>query len=123
MKLTLRSDAFAAVAALLLVCSSIIQPGASFQLRQCSRTLAPCSSQFRLSRVLDRTPMMFFQSGGLGSKGLESFHRAQWDLYVKNHVGHWVGIQTGYDPEVVDVADYMYTEVDLGPRLSIRIQW
>lgn len=37
----------------------------------------------------------------------------QWDLLTNYQLGLWKGIQTGYDPLNDDVADYMYTEVDL----------
>jgi len=36
------------------------------------------------------------------------FDKAQWDLLLKNHVGEWLGLQTGYDPANDEVADYMY---------------
>lgn len=52
-------------------------------------------------------------AGPLGSEELQTFHNAQWDLYVRNHAGYWKGVQTGYDPENVEVADFMYTEVNL----------
>ena len=37
----------------------------------------------------------------------------QWDLFTNYQLGSWKGVQTGYDPLNDDVADYMYTEVDL----------
>lgn len=52
-------------------------------------------------------------AGPLGTTELQTFHNAQWDLYLKHHAGYWKGIQTGYDPENAEVADYMYTEVNL----------
>lgn len=52
-------------------------------------------------------------AGPLGSEELQTFHNAQWDLYVRNHAGYWKGVQTGYDPENAEVADFMYTEVNL----------
>lgn len=52
-------------------------------------------------------------AGPLGSEELLTFHNAQWDLYVRNHAGYWKGVQTGYDPENIEVADFMYTEVNL----------
>jgi len=52
-------------------------------------------------------------AGPLGPSELEAFHTAQFDLYLKHHAGYWKGIQTGYDPENEEVADFMYTEVNL----------
>ena len=59
---------------------------------------------------------IFSSTGGAGPLGpleLQKFHRAQWELYIKNHAGYWKGVQTGYDPENDEVADFMYTEVNL----------
>ena len=52
-------------------------------------------------------------SSGLGANELELFHKNQWELYTQHHVGHWFGIQSGYDPDIVEVEDYMYCEVKL----------
>lgn len=52
-------------------------------------------------------------AGPLGPSELEAFHTAQFDLYLKYQSGYWKGIQTGYDPENDEVADFMYTEVNL----------
>jgi Domain of unknown function (DUF3598) len=52
-------------------------------------------------------------SGTMGVSELQKFHNAQWDLYLKHHAGYWKGVQTGYDPENEEVADFMYTEVNL----------
>lgn len=52
-------------------------------------------------------------AGPLGPLELQKFHSAQWELYIKNHAGYWKGVQTGYDPENDEVADFMYTEVNL----------
>ena len=52
-------------------------------------------------------------SSGLGANELELFHKNQWELYTQHHVGHWFGIQAGYDADVAEVEDYMYCEVKL----------
>lgn len=41
---------------------------------------------------------------------VETFHKNQWELYLQHHVGRWVGIQAGYDPDLVEIEDYMYCE-------------
>lgn len=38
---------------------------------------------------------------------------AQFALLLEYHTGNYIGIQTGYDPENDDVADYMYCEANL----------
>lgn len=52
-------------------------------------------------------------TGPFDALELQKFHTAQWELYIKNHAGYWKGVQTGYDPENDEVADFMYTEVNL----------
>ena len=78
----------------------LYQQSTSFQL----------SKNFAITRTVSTNLM---SSNPLGSSELEKFHVAQWDLYLKNHAGYWKGIQTGYDPENAEVADFMYTEVNL----------
>ena len=79
----------------------LLQPSDSFQL-----------SRNRITAVRNAVTNLA-SSNPLGSNELEVFHKAQWDLYLKNHAGYWKGIQTGYDPENDEVADFMYTEVNL----------
>jgi Domain of unknown function (DUF3598) len=81
-------------------------------------SLLRLSASFQLSRsrnnaIIRTVATNLASSNPLGSTELEIFHKAQWDLYLKNHAGYWKGIQTGYDPENQEVADFMYTEVNL----------
>mgnify|MGYP006077727825 CR=1 FL=1 len=48
---------------------------------------------------------------GASDGARDSFSEQQFDMFKKNNVGHWKGLQTGYDPQDDEVEDYMYTEV------------
>ena len=43
----------------------------------------------------------------------EIFYEAQWELMKKYQLGNFIGIQTAYDPDNDDVAEFMYTQSNL----------
>lgn len=45
----------------------------------------------------------------LSDTNLDHFHQSQWSLLNTHHLGNFIGIQTGYDPNNDEVADYMYS--------------
>ena len=47
------------------------------------------------------------------ARNVEKFQQNQFRLMLDNHCGSFQGIQTGYDPENVEVADYMYCGSEL----------
>lgn len=51
-----------------------------------------------------------YLNSAAGQVDIEKINEVQWDLFCRHHVGHWKGVQTGYDPMNDEVADHMYTE-------------